>query len=705
MASSMSDGDIDVQDRIYKRALLPLTGNIYTKRGRTLEEESSEFMPLSKRINNLHINGFSGLQESTAEMESDWGGPNFIPSPNYSEPSQSSPLHDACGSSQSSYTADYRPDLDATENPFYYESNKLLFSLYMERMQRSDINTSTTTSIGNSRSRRSRSSSSSSSSNGGDDGGGGGSSSSVVIVTERRQRQTTLLVIMVVVVIIEAVVVVVMERRRQTNRRKPCYNNGTPRRRSIRRTSSRLGPNGSTILCTCRTRYMNFTPFPGFTTGSLPTGTVHQFATAKFAQNLTTGGQVVGVLSGGEGGVHYLRPVDPNGFAVAQGGNNQQQQIITLPITVPGKDGTQQQQTVQIQVVNPSVSQSGNSGDQPKYHLAPISLGQFPQGAATVLTVAYSQQGTDGVQIQVQPQNTVATTQTSDQTTQSTSVAVTTTSQQTIQQTVQLPGAPEGLTVVAQIPQDLILREGMEESKEDVKEGTTPVALIKRGSVKNQGNQSNEEFITSMPAGWQSLATPGSTVADYLSRLPASTLPLGLQHFLKFSAETIKREATIESSPLGADGLDASGSMTPGEQAVQITVAGGETIIPDQQTEQLQQQSSVPELQQIQIQVGQGSQAQIHQISVSEQSTVVLPTAAETAKDFRHREKSYFTRAIAKHEVPAEINDLTDHDDGGDGGGNATRQLHDDDDDEDEDEDEDEDDDDDNDDDNDKVYD
>lgn len=157
---------------------------------------------------------------------------------------------------------------------------------------------------------------------------------------------------------------------------------------------------------------MNFTPFPGFTTGSLPTGTVHQFATAKFAQNLTTGGQVVGVLSGGEGGVHYLRPVDPNGFAVAtQSTNNQQQQIITLPITVPGKDGTQQQQTVQIQVVNPNVSQGGNSGDQ-KYHIAPISLGQFQQGAATVLTVAYSQQGADGLQIQVQPQNTAATTQT-----------------------------------------------------------------------------------------------------------------------------------------------------------------------------------------------------------------------------------------------------------------------------------------------------
>ena len=136
--------------------------------------------------------------------------------------------------------------------------------------------------------------------------------------------------------------------------------------------------------------------------------------------------------------------------------------------------------------------------------------------------------------------------------------------------------------MVAQIPQDLILRESIEDSKEDVKEGTTPVALIKRGTVKNQGNQSTEEFITSMPATWQSLATPGSTVADYLSRLPASTLPLSLHHFLKFSAETIKREATIESSPLGADGMDGSGSAASGEQTVQITVAGGETeIIPD----------------------------------------------------------------------------------------------------------------------------
>jgi len=40
---------------------------------------------------------------------------------------------------------------------------------------------------------------------------------------------------------------------------------------------------------------------------------------------------------------------------------------------------------------------------------------------------------------------------------------------------------------------------------------------------------------------WQTI-TPGTTVADYLSHLPANTLPLSLHHFLKYSAETIKKE-------------------------------------------------------------------------------------------------------------------------------------------------------------------
>lgn len=98
-------------------------------------------MPLSKRINNLHINGLSGLRENTVKntvesMETDWESGSFMSSPSCSEVSQNSSPRGSCGSSQSNFTSDYRPDLDATENPFYYESNKLLFSLYMERMQR-----------------------------------------------------------------------------------------------------------------------------------------------------------------------------------------------------------------------------------------------------------------------------------------------------------------------------------------------------------------------------------------------------------------------------------------------------------------------------------------------------------------------------------------------------------------------------------------
>lgn len=97
---------------------------------------------------------------------------------------------------------------------------------------------------------------------------------------------------------------------------------------------------------------------------------------------------------------------------------------------------------------------------------------------------------------------------------------------------MQIPGAPEGLTVVAQIPHDLILRESVEDSKDNAtttattaeitqvktEAGTTPVALIKRGGVKNQGNQSGEEFIAALPANWQTLAT-GSSVAEYFTRL------------------------------------------------------------------------------------------------------------------------------------------------------------------------------------------
>lgn len=42
-----------------------------------------------------------------------------------------------------------------------------------------------------------------------------------------------------------------------------------------------------------------------------------------------------------------------------------------------------------------------------------------------------------------------------------------------------------------------------------------------------------------MSSAWQTLTSPASTVANYLSHLPASSLPLSIHHFLKYSTENL----------------------------------------------------------------------------------------------------------------------------------------------------------------------
>lgn len=143
---------------------------------------------------------------------------------------------------------------------------------------------------------------------------------------------------------------------------------------------------------------MNFSPFGVPLSAALP---VTQFTAAgKLTQSVTTtNGQVVGVLQGGENGVHYIRPIDANAFAPASppAGAQQAQTLITLPITMPGAKPGDPQQTVQIQVVNPVVSQASNAVQSPKYHISQIPIQTFGQGA-TVLTVAYNS-SPDGIQI------------------------------------------------------------------------------------------------------------------------------------------------------------------------------------------------------------------------------------------------------------------------------------------------------------------
>lgn len=105
------------------------------KRSRALfDEDSLEFMPLSKRINNLHINSISGNISHLSnglphpQINQEWGpGP---PPPHHQMhliPQQID---------EQSQQLEYQPELSLRENPFYYTTNKLLFDLYVERVNR-----------------------------------------------------------------------------------------------------------------------------------------------------------------------------------------------------------------------------------------------------------------------------------------------------------------------------------------------------------------------------------------------------------------------------------------------------------------------------------------------------------------------------------------------------------------------------------------
>lgn len=306
---------------------------------------------------------------------------------------------------------------------------------------------------------------------------------------------------------------------------------------------------------------MNFTPtfLTPFTSTALPvnSASVPQLSTAKFASAATTtgGGQVVAVLNSDESGVTYLRPIDTHGFVNLGGALNNQQhnQIITLPITIPGsKPGEQpQQQTLQIQVVNPN---SGGNSDK----VLPLSLQHFGQ----VLHVAYNHQTADGLQLQLQTSD-VGEEITGDQTNSSDNdnnssqsldqqgmnsdspvLDVKPTLAELHQQQDQ-HAAAYPLTVV--VPPEIILRTALGDS-------------VIETNDKNAEDSKEKERLREGMNSWQA-APVTSSVAEYLSHLPADSLPLSLHHFLKFSNDTIKRESAVESSPLSNPDDGTEGHM------------------------------------------------------------------------------------------------------------------------------------------------
>ncbi|XP_065081855.1 fez family zinc finger protein erm [Ochlerotatus camptorhynchus] len=100
-------------------------------------------------------------------------------------------------------------------------------------------------------------------------------------------------------------------------------------------------------------------------------------------------------------------------------------------------------------------------------------------------------------------------------------------------------------------------------------------------------------------SSWQSLA-PGASVADYLSHLPGTALPLSLHHFLKYSAENIKKEtqnplSTIDMSQAQAQNVNAgnqhsNGMILPASQAIASILGHQNQTGQPQQQQQLHNQ-------------------------------------------------------------------------------------------------------------------
>ncbi|XP_028163139.1 uncharacterized protein LOC135074922 [Ostrinia nubilalis] len=101
--------------------------NMTENRKRSREDDTCEFMPLSKRINNLHINNnlSSTSVVSQNHNSSQVNGIN-------GEAGMSSPS----SSSDSDRRPSYDPGVSSSQSSYFYE-NKLLFELHLERIQRS----------------------------------------------------------------------------------------------------------------------------------------------------------------------------------------------------------------------------------------------------------------------------------------------------------------------------------------------------------------------------------------------------------------------------------------------------------------------------------------------------------------------------------------------------------------------------------------
>lgn len=99
-------------------------------------------MPLSKRINNLHINNAFQVIPTSSEpvnmflKPNEWGpGPPICYNETQDQYNTPETPENIQAPAWNRAAPQYSPELDETQNPYYY-NNKLLFDLFVERMQR-----------------------------------------------------------------------------------------------------------------------------------------------------------------------------------------------------------------------------------------------------------------------------------------------------------------------------------------------------------------------------------------------------------------------------------------------------------------------------------------------------------------------------------------------------------------------------------------
>ncbi|XP_063381205.1 zinc finger protein 853-like [Cydia fagiglandana] len=272
------------------------------------------------------------------------------------------------------------------------------------------------------------------------------------------------------------------------------------------------------------------------TTGQLPVTKLQQ----NVASNGSTLQQVVGMV-GNDGGVQYVRA---DGLQAAP-------QLITLPISLPGAKPGDPQQTVQIQVLSPNILQQ----QQPKYQMQ-IPIQGFQQVAlrgGAVLTVAYSADNNEaGIQVLG---NTL----------------------------------PEGLQVLAALPQDMQLVQQMQDNKEQIQQtiqhqvfitpnqqivingpedtklnnnntitnnnqGVTNIVIKEECDDNANDDESSQGTESSENMQWQITSTQQDLIKYFNQFQPQQpTLPVSLQQFLRINPSDSKKEPAVQIEVLPMD--------------------------------------------------------------------------------------------------------------------------------------------------------